>query len=59
MNNYTKEVTSDGLSVTFVAPNGARFVCKNWARTCDKFSSDTIMQLVFNDPVFNAITEGK
>jgi hypothetical protein len=48
---HTTTHIANGKNVVFTAPNGARVRCDNWAATCDKFSSDILMQVIFADPL--------
>jgi hypothetical protein len=50
-NQYTLIKKPNGKNVVFIAPNGVKVVCNNWAETCDNFDSEVIMHLIFNDPM--------
>lgn len=54
INSYIITRKANGKNVVFIAPNGAKVNCKNWARTCDVFPSEVVMHVIFADPILEA-----
>ena len=41
-------------AVRFIAPNGARVNIRDWEAVRRAFSTEVVLHIIFNDPVFGA-----